>query len=450
MTRRITWIWIVVFFAVQYKLCAQNTSIVNHISGDTTGVGLNPVPSSTKEHRIIINYYEPANKNQLDQFEEIIRAYLNLYLDNSAKVENDKVVLKKNKKETTKDLDNIVKGALKFYDYKELKDFKGFSKSIEKEIENIGKINFEASGFNQSYTDEATRKLMQKHFLEKEIADLKVMVSKEVGLYGKENLLVYSSSEETVIDDKTKEALLSDQGNYDPDKPLEPFEIKLSDTSIATINFKDNSTLFPNNSSNNSNPDDNEFAARVLKLLEQNNTKLDGMQKQIDELRSEQVRLWQQKQDDTNLALQQQIDELRKMVVELVKYSTGEATASTSGGGVRPASSSTVSNVPQKISVYFAKGSINLNANSQLSLNEIIDILARNPGYQLVITGYADHVGDPSKNLMLSQQRAKVVKSFLQASGLGADRFVTRYLGDKDSSFENAQDRKVVLEFVAN
>jgi outer membrane protein OmpA-like peptidoglycan-associated protein len=438
------------FFAAQIRLCAQNTSIVNHITGDTTGVGLNPVPSSTREHRIIINYYEPANENQLDQFGEIIRAYLNLYLDNCAIADDDKVVLKKSKKETIRDLNNIVKGALEFYDYKELKDFDGFSKAIEKEIETIGKINFEQSGFNQSYTDEATRKLMQKHLLEKEIADLKIMVSKEVGLYGKENLLVYSSSEETVIDDKTREALLSDQNNYDPDKPLEPFEIKLSDTSIATINFKDNSSLFPNDSLQNNNQKDNEFAEKVLKLLEQNNSKLDGMQKQIDELRSEQVRLWQQKQDDTNLALQQQIDELRKMVVELVKYSAGEATASTSGGGTRLPSSSTVSNLPQKIAVYFAKGSTTLNANSQLSLNEIIDILARNPGYQLVITGYADHVGDPSKNLLLSQQRAKAVKSFLQASGLGADRFVTRYLGDKDSSFESAQDRKVVLEFVAN
>jgi hypothetical protein len=40
------------------------------------------------------------------------------------------------------------------------------------------------------------------------------------------------------------------------------------------------------------------------------------------------------------------------------------------------------------------------------------------------------------------------VKRFFLKAGLDERRFVTRYLGDRDSADENAGDRKVTVEFV--
>jgi outer membrane protein OmpA-like peptidoglycan-associated protein len=83
-----------------------------------------------------------------------------------------------------------------------------------------------------------------------------------------------------------------------------------------------------------------------------------------------------------------------------------------------------------------------------LSLNEIVDLLARNPQLNIIITGYADSSGDEMKNLLLSQERSRAVKKFLSQSGLEESRFITKFLGEKDAIESNQLDRRVSLEFV--
>ena len=213
---------------------------------------------------------------------------------------------------------------------------------------------------------------------------------------------------------------------------------------MATIDLNDYSKLNLNGEGN-----DGGVNARLLELLEANNEKLDVMQQQIDELRAEQVRLWQQGQDEKNVAMQKQIDDLREMVFALVKMNTGDAVADGSNTLLPPArEEGSVANLPGSMNVYFPKGSIKLDAGSVLSLNEIVDILARSPQLKLIVTGYADKSGDAARNLLLSQQRANAVKEFLVKSGLSADRFITKYYGDRDSVQEGLSDRKVVVEFV--
>ncbi|MFN5621861.1 MAG: OmpA family protein, partial [Flavobacteriales bacterium] len=176
---------------------------------------------------------------------------------------------------------------------------------------------------------------------------------------------------------------------------------------------------------------------------------LEGMQQQIDLLRSEQLKLWQQQQDEKNLTMQKQIDDLREMVFALVKMNSGDAIADGSNTLLPPDNrSATIANLPGSMNVYFAKGSTKLDAGSVLSLNEIVDILARTPQLKLMVTGFADKSGDPAKNLLLSQQRANEVKQFLIDSGLSADRFITKYYGDRDSREESSNDRRVMVEFV--
>lgn len=429
-------------------LYAQRTTIINHFPQDTTGKNLLPV--KTAEHRIVINYYEPADTRSLDQFQDLVSAYLNLYIDKCAVIDNGDIKLKKSKKATKKELDQIVIGALDFYEYEKLKEFKGFSKMVENKINAIEAIDFNKSEFAAGAADHDSKERMQKFYLQKELSDLKLLVNMEVGIYGNDNLMVVSSSDETIIDEDVKQRIIDQYTNYDPNQPLEPIKVKLSDESMALINFKDASTIDGSGKQQSPNSTtDQAFLDQVLQLLEANNSKLDGMQAQINELRTEQMKLWQQQQDDKNFAMQKQIDDLREMVFALVKMNTGEPLANAGSDIVKPGKSeSTVTNLPKSMNVYFEKSSSSLDAGSKLSLNEIVDILARSPSLKLIVTGYADKTGDAAKNLLLSQQRANEVKKFLAASGLSQERFITKYFGDRDSSHENSNDRRVEIEFV--
>lgn len=426
---------------------AQQTTIINRMPSDTAGKGL--VPTKTTEHRVIINYYEPANSGQMDRFQDLVSSYLNLYIDQCSILENEDVRLKKSKKETLKDLNQIVAGVLDFYEYQQLKDFKGFSKLVENKLDGIDKLDFSKTSFAIGAKDDEDKKRMQQYYLQKELSDLKLLVNLEIGVHGDKNLLIFSSSEETIIDANSKEKILAEYTDYDPSKPLSPIRVKLSDESLAMISFKDTSTLNSQGSINQNTMANDEFSVQVLKLLQSNNDKLDGMQKQIDDLRTEQVRLWQSQQDEKNLAMQQQIDDLRQMVFALVQMNSGDAVASNNSSTIPDKfGSAVVSNVPKSMNIYFEKASISLSATSKLGLNEVVDILARDQSIKLIITGYADRSGNETQNLLISQQRANSVKKFLAESGLGSDRFITKYFGDRDSQTVNPNDRKVVVEFV--
>jgi outer membrane protein OmpA-like peptidoglycan-associated protein len=256
--------------------------------------------------------------------------------------------------------------------------------------------------------------------------------------------MVVKGSEEIMIDHGAHQQLLDQYLGGEKMTPLEPIRVELERGQLATIDMTDQSRLQPEESTTG-------YAAneRILQLLESNNAKLDGMQQQIDVLRSEQLKLWQQQQDEKNLTMQKQIDDLREMVFALVKMNSGDAIADGSNTLLPPDNrNASIANVPGSMNVYFAKGSTKLDAGSVLSLNEVVDILGRTPQLKLMVTGFADRSGDPARNLVLSQQRAGAVKEFLVDSGLDADRFITKYYGDRDSQQESSNDRRVMVEFV--
>jgi outer membrane protein OmpA-like peptidoglycan-associated protein len=347
-------------------------------------------------------------------------------------------------------LNGIVNGALEFYDYQPLKTFKSFSKNVEEKLDAINSLDFSRTQYAAGASDSSNVAQMQKFYLQNELDNLKELASMEVGIYGSANVLVKSSTEATFIDAATKQKLINEYTQYDKNNPLAPIRVELSDASVAMINFKDTTTLGPT-AENSGEGGNNDFVSQVLKLLEANNSKLDGMQKQIDDLRTEQMKMWQQSQDEKSLAMQKQIDDLREMVMALVGIKTGEPVASNSGSSALPGAAGTkpvVSNMPGSVNIYFQKNSALLDANGKLALNEIIDILARQPEVNIIITGFADKTGDTKTNLVLSQMRSKAVKNFITQSGLSAGRLITNYYGDTESARENASDRKVRVEFV--
>ena len=438
--RRITLIILVLQVLCGAGVRAQQHTVVNLGKADSS--------ASDSQYKIVISYYSPADKQHLDEFQQLISSYLDLYIDKCAMLENGDVKLRKSRRETLKELNNIVQGALEFYEYEPLKTFKSFTSNVDAKLESIDKMDFNRTGAAPSEEN----KEMRNFYFKREIESLKELVRMEVGIYASANVLMHDSSSEMVIDEGTKQKLLDQYATYDSNSTLEPIRIALSDSSQALIHFEDTSSLLPSDNVTNPNlPSGNsDFASEVLGLLKANNSKLDGMQKQIDDLRAEQLKLWQNSQDEKNMAMQNQINDLKEMVLALMNQTAGDPVVSNDkvSSPSRNNAPSVILNLPESINVYFARGSAILDANSKLTLNEVVDILARNPNLRIIITGFADKTGDPAKNLLLSQQRAGVVQKFISQSGLPSNRFYLNYFGDSESAGEKASDRKVVVGFV--
>jgi outer membrane protein OmpA-like peptidoglycan-associated protein len=232
--------------------------------------------------------------------------------------------------------------------------------------------------------------------------------------------------------------------NYQSDAMLGMKPSEWSEATMDLLNIQDESFLGEKKSYEGL----SEFERELLKMIESNNLRLDKMQSQMDQMRNDQLAIFQEQQKATNNQLQAQIDDLRGLVVELVRLNNSPELASAAEGLEGGGNLSLPENLPSSISIYFEKNSSELNTSSQLMLTEVIDILARNSRMKVLLTGCADQSGDADRNLELSKKRAGTVKSFLAKSGLKEDRFVVKYYGASRSQAENASDRKVSIEFL--
>jgi outer membrane protein OmpA-like peptidoglycan-associated protein len=397
------------------------------------------------DQQLVIHYYEPAPKQSIDRLSQVLSASLSFYIDEHISISEDKLIWKKKESEILKDLNGIVKSAVKYYDYKEVNSFIGFSDEVKDRIELLGRMDFKSQ---QDFSKQMTETEIQRkryYFFQKEINDLKLMIDVEVGNFNNDNLLVKTETTSTVVPDGTIDSLLHDL-EYNSDSFLKPHDIQLNDASMTLLSVEDRSSLGEDSTSEIGST---EFEKAILQLLQTNTAQLSMMQIQIDELKSTQIAMLEQRQNERNQELQMQIDDLRTMVVELARLNTGDALASNSdtyspeiGGADEEI------NLPESISIPFEKGSVKLSTGSKLALNEVVDILARNPGLKLMITGMADKSGNAMDNLVISQERASEVRKFMRASGLAESRFVMKYYGDSKSEGEGASDRKVLLEFI--
>ena len=400
---------------------------------------------SPADQQLVIHYYEPAPKQSIDRLSQVLSASLSFYIDEHLSISENKLIWKKKESEIIKDLNGIVKSAIKYYDYKEISAFKGFSEDVKTKVESLGKLDFKSV---QDFSKKMTEAELQKkryYFFQKEINDLKLMIDVEVGNFNNENLLVKSESTSTIVSNGTIDSLMHDL-EYNSDAFLKPHNIQLNDASMKLLSVEDRSSLGEDSTSEIGST---EFEKAILQLLQTNTAQLSMMQIQIDELKSTQIAMLEQRQNERNQELQMQIDDLRTMVVELARLNSEDALASNSdtyspeiGGADEEI------NLPESISIPFEKGSVKLSTGSKLALNEVVDILARNPGLKLMITGMADKSGNAMDNLVISQERASEVRKFMRASGLAESRFVMKYYGDSKSEGEGASDRKVLLEFI--
>lgn len=102
----------------------------------------------------------------------------------------------------------------------------------------------------------------------------------------------------------------------------------------------------------------------------------------------------------------------------------------------------------RNITVRFSKGSSDLEGDGRSLLNEVVRSMEQAPTGRLLVTGYADRTGDPALNLVLSERRAKAVRSYLLGQGIDGSRVLMNYYGASQSTGSNPADRRVELEWV--
>ncbi|UHQ25124.1 OmpA family protein [Lysobacter sp. 5GHs7-4] len=72
--------------------------------------------------------------------------------------------------------------------------------------------------------------------------------------------------------------------------------------------------------------------------------------------------------------------------------------------------------------LYFESGSAALPAEFETALSNVYHRMQRDPALKARVSGFHDRSGDPAANAELAKQRASVVKDWLIAQGLSADR----------------------------
>jgi outer membrane protein OmpA-like peptidoglycan-associated protein len=101
--------------------------------------------------------------------------------------------------------------------------------------------------------------------------------------------------------------------------------------------------------------------------------------------------------------------------------------------------------------VLFDFNQATLKPGAKLRLAKVSGIILAYPDLKLEIDGFTDNKGTPQYNITLSDKRAKAVRDFLVAQGVGTDAVTTRGLGESNPVATNAtaagrqQNRRVEL-----
>jgi len=107
-------------------------------------------------------------------------------------------------------------------------------------------------------------------------------------------------------------------------------------------------------------------------------------------------------------------------------------------------------------SIFFNLGSGKLSKKSFASLDEVVELLEKNPAFKLEIEGHTDNIGVPLANLSLSLERANAVKIYFVKKGIDQSRLIARGFGQEKPIADNTtpegklQNRRVELKLVSN
>ncbi|MBF9223269.1 OmpA family protein [Hymenobacter ruricola] len=90
--------------------------------------------------------------------------------------------------------------------------------------------------------------------------------------------------------------------------------------------------------------------------------------------------------------------------------------------------------------VQFEQGQAVLLPGSARALNQLVGMMTDNPGLTIEVRGHTDNVGEPAKNVALSEERVAAVKAYLVAHGVAETRISGIGFGGAKPAASNAQE----------
>ena len=90
--------------------------------------------------------------------------------------------------------------------------------------------------------------------------------------------------------------------------------------------------------------------------------------------------------------------------------------------------------------IFFDVNKFELKTESQAELDKIVQLLNENPNLKIEIGGHTDNVGKPTDNLILSNNRAKSVISYLVSKNIAAQRLTAKGYGETKPVADNKTD----------
>jgi hypothetical protein len=95
--------------------------------------------------------------------------------------------------------------------------------------------------------------------------------------------------------------------------------------------------------------------------------------------------------------------------------------------------------IPLK-NVFFVRSEPTLLAISYPELNKLAKLLLENPTIEIELSGHTDNVGNPEKNVQLSEQRVETVKKYLVSKGVSDDRITGKGYGGSKPIADNTKE----------
>lgn len=137
-----------------------------------------------------------------------------------------------------------------------------------------------------------------------------------------------------------------------------------------------------------------------------------------------------------------------KPVVPEAKPATGAAPVNTDLATLTTGKTVTLNNV------YFDQSSYLLRPESYTQLNQLVALLKSRPGLRIEISGHTDNVGDPRLNLALSENRARVITTYLTTNGIAENRLrfkgygQTKPIAANDTEENKRKNRRVEVRLL--
>lgn len=349
---------------------------------------------SEERYTVVVNLYQPISQPESELLEEILLTQLEYYLTSSASWEGAKITLSESPKKCLSKLDELVITDVKFHNYQSLSDFKGFSETVKKKLENITSKNYDLGTDNS----DSQRTSILNH----QLGELLAILRTELMVFGEKD--VYESTQQVFTDltNEEKEAIIKEVENYQDGDLLAPLTIEYSE-----LKEEDRSGAFLGT------PSSTDISDRILNLLAENSQRLERLESEL-----------------LQLEIDGSVQEVAGLSVATQKNDQ-----------------QLLARLPDSMDFYFYTGSSSLTTATLLQLNEVVEILAQSESIKVVITGFTDSSGAPETNLVLSKKRALAVKNFMAESGMSADRFIINYYGESKSEGDRNEDRRVEIKF---